>query len=648
MKKLSTILFIALPFFSSAQSSSLIVPAPGYWQQRVKYDMVIDMDADANRFTGKQKLEYWNNSPDTLTRVFYHLYWNAFQSGSMMDMRSRRQGNMQSPRGADWDNRIKDRIAGLNESEIGYQKIISLKMNGVAQKYKVLETILEVTLDKPIAPKAKVIFEMEFEAQVPKQIRRSGRSNAEGVRFSMSQWYPKLCEYDKEGWHPTPYIGREFHGVWGDFDVKISIDKNFIIGATGYLQNADKVGYGYEKPGAKLNRPEGSKLLWHFYAPNVHDFVWAADPDFIHQTKIARDSLVLHSFYKVIPDSIRKQYNNLSANFKAQLGNNVENYLKLYKAQWEGLLDDAAMVFPFIDSVAGKYPYKQFSFIQGGDGGMEYPMATLINGAGPDNWVHELLHNWYYGVLATNESLYPWMDEGFATFIENKVLNYFTQDTTNPYASTYAAYYQLVKSGKEEPLTTHADHYNLNYAYGIASYMKGCVFLEQLGYITGATVRNKILLDYFNQWKFKHPDINDFLKIAEKQSGMKLDWYKEYWVNTTRTIDYSIDSLWSEGAVTKLRLRKIGLMPIPVDCQLSFKDGTKEMHYVPMYLQFGTKQNEWGNAMPFKTYDAWKWTHDTFIIETSRKLTDIVTAEIDPSQRMADVERKNNKIELKW
>jgi hypothetical protein len=647
MKKLFAGLVILSPVFLLSQSSQVLLPS-SYWQQRVKYEMYIDMNAETNRFTGKQKLEYWNNSPDTLKKVFYHLYWNAFQPGSMMDMRSRRQGSLQAPRGVDWDNRVKDRIGDLEENEIGYQKIFFLKMNGRPQSYKVLETILEVILDKPIAPKSKAVFEMEFETQVPLQVRRSGRDNAEGVRFSMSQWYPKLCEYDKDGWHPTPYIGREFYGVWGDYDVKISIDKNYIIGATGYLQNAEKIGYGYEKAGAKVNRPAGNKLLWHFIAPNVHDFVWAADPDYIHVTKTARDSLVLHAFYKIVPDSIKKQFNNIPASLKTLLKNNPDNYVLYYKSQWEELLNNAAFIIPYIDSVFGKYPYKQYSFIQGGDGGMEYPMATLIKGAGPDNWIHELLHSWYQTVLANNESLYAWMDEGFATFAENKVFAYLTQDTAFAHASSYAAYYQLVKSGKEEPLSTHADHFNMNYAYMIASYIKGAIFLEQLGYITGAPVRDKILLTYFNQWKFKHPDINDFMRIAEKQSGMKLDWYKEYWVNSTRTIDYSIDSLWSEGSGTKVRLRRNGLMPMPADCMISFKDGTKEMHYVPMYLMFGAKQNEWGSAVPFKTYDGWKWTHDTFIIETNRKLTDIISAEIDPSQRMADVERKNNKLELKW
>src|SRR5688572_27925937 len=272
---------------------------PGRWQQKVKYVMDIDMNVETNQFAGKQKLEYWNNSPDTLTKVFYHLYFNAFQPGSMMDTRSRRQGTIQMGRGVDWDSRVKDRIQQLKPDEIGYQKIISLKMNGRPQKFEVLETILEVKLDKPILPRSKVVFDMTFDAQVPLQIRRSGRDNPDTkIRYSMSQWYPKLCEYDYEGWHPTPYVGREFYGVWGDFDVNISIDKNYILGGTGYLQNANQIGYGYEEAGTKLARPAGNKLTWKFTAPNVHDFTWAADREFTHVTRKVKKDLTLHLLYK--------------------------------------------------------------------------------------------------------------------------------------------------------------------------------------------------------------------------------------------------------------------------------------------------------------------------------------------------------------
>ncbi|MET0392228.1 MAG: M1 family metallopeptidase [Chitinophagaceae bacterium] len=589
---------------------------PDRWQQKVKYVMDIDMNVETNRFTGTQQLEYWNNSPDTLTRVFYHLYFNAFQPGSMMDNKSRRQGTIQIGRGVDWDSRVRDRIQNLTPEEIGYQKIRSLKMNGRPQQYQVLETILEVRLDKPILPKTKVVFDMEFEAQVPLQVRRSGRDNPNTkVRYSMSQWYPKLCEYDYEGWHPTPYVGREFYGVWGDFDVNITIDKNYILGGSGYLQNASQVGYGYETPGTKVTRPAGNKLTWKFTAPNVHDFMWAADPGYIHLTRKLRDDLTVHVLYKPTTAAA---------------------------SDWEGLLTMAERALPYIESTFGAYPYKQFSFILGGDGGMEYPMATLLYGPGAA--LHEWMHSWYYGILGTNESLYPWMDEGFTQYAEERVFAFLNNNPGFAQADNYASYFQLVRSNKEEPLTTHADHYNTNFAYSVASYSKGAVFMEQLGYITGASVRDRILLEYYRQWKFKHPNVSDFIRVAEKVSDMKLDWYKEYWVNSIKTIDYAFDSLWEESGKTKIRLKRNGLMPMPVDLKLTFRDSTAEMHYIPLDLQYGEKPAE--DNLPRKVYPAWKWTSETYIIETSRRLRDIYVAEIDPSQRMADTDRQNNRMRL--
>lgn len=592
---------------------------PDRWQQRVKYTMNIDMNVQTNQFQGKQKLEYWNNSSDTLTRVFYHLYFNAFQPGSMMDNRSLRQGNIKRGSTPDWDPRVRDRIQNLKPDEIGYQKILSLTMNGVAQPYKEDETILEVKLTKPILPKSKVVFDMVFEAQVPLQIRRSGRDNpTTKVRYSMSQWYPKMCEYDYEGWHPTPYVGREFYGVWGDFDVSISIDSKYILGGTGYLQNANQIGYGYEDEGVKVKKPLGGKLTWHFVAPNVHDFMWAADPDFIHKKLNARNDLTFHLLYKTT---------NATA------------------VSWEKILTDADKALPFIEKTFGAYPYKQFSFVHGGDGGMEYPMATLLSG--PGAWLHEWLHNWYYGMLGTNEGEYPWMDEGFTSYAEDRVQAFLDNASGFPYEGSYRSYYALVKSGKEEPLTTHADHYNTNYAYSIASYSKGDIFLAQLGYITGDAVRDKILLEYYRLWRFKHPNISDFIRVAEKVSDMKLDWYKEYWVSSTKTIDYGIDSLWEAGGKTNIRLSDIGLMPMPLDVMITFKDGAKEMHYIPMNLMYGAKPVE-DPSVSRKVYEPWKWTSPYYTIQTDRKFADIAVVEIDPSQRMADVERKNNKLELKW
>jgi aminopeptidase N len=202
----------------------------------------------------------------------------------------------------------------------------------------------------------------------------------------------------------------------------------------------------------------------------------------------------------------------------------------------------------------------------------------------------------------------------------------------------------LVKSDKEEPLTTHADHFNTNSAYSAGSYSKGAVFLEQLGYITGAATRDKILMEYYRIWKFKHPNAADFIRLAEKTSEIELDWYKEYWINSTKTIDYAFDSLWEEGGKTRIRMKRVGLMPMPIDLRLVFKDGSTEMHYVPLDLMFGVKPAESSESR--RVYPAWKWTHETYTIETARRLADIAVAEIDPSQRMADTERQNNKIKL--
>lgn len=664
-------------FMVGLLAATAVMAQPDRWQQRVKYAMDINMDVNTNRFTGKQKLEYTNNSPDTLSRVFYHLYWNAFQPNSMMDARSQALGQIKVQNRPDWDGRVRDRIANLTPEEIGYQKIQSLKMNGVAQQYNVHETILEVVLSKPILPKTTVTFDMDFEAQVPLQVRRAGRDNpGTGVRFSMSQWYPKLCEYDYQGWHPTPYIAREFYGIWGDFDVKISIDKNYLIGGTGYLQNPQQIGYGYEAAGSKVTRPAGDKLTWHFVAPNVHDFMWAADPEYAHITRQVAGGPTIHVIYNRDAAQLQKTFEGMNETQKRRFENDVQKYMKSVDDQWTRVADAAVTVLPFIEKKFGAYPYKQYTFIHGGDGGMEYPMGTLVSGPSLGTAFHEWMHTWYQMLLGTNESEYAWMDEGFTSYAETLVSQYYEAVTKNqvtrsdvgtgprkvtvvdsltksnsfitkpnPHASAYQGYFALVKSGLEEPLTTHADHFETNFGYSIAAYSKGEVFMEQLGYIVGADVRDKILLEYYRQWRFKHPNVNDLIVIAQKVSGMQLDWYREYFVNTTKTIDYGIDSLWEEGGKTKFRIKRVGKFPMPLDILLGYKDGTKEIVNIPQYSMFGAKKSE-DPTIPYSTREPWKWTHPTYVFEVNHRLADLKLMEIDPSQRMADVERTNNKLEL--
>ena len=604
--------FLGLFLFAGIQT---VFAQNGRFQQAVQYKMDVKMDVQANQFTGVQELTYTNNSPDTLTRVFYHLYFNAFQPGSMMDVRSRTI--------ADPDRRVASRISQLKPDEIGYLHAKSLTMNGKSVSFREVETILEVDLTEPILPNSSVTFQMEFEGQVPVQIRRSGRDGAEGVRYSMAQWYPKMANYDEQGWHANPYIGREFYGIWGDFDVKITIDKTYVLGGTGYLQNPNEIGHGYEDAGVKVPVPSGNTLTWHFKAPMVHDFMWGADPKYKHDKVQMENGITVHHFY--IPGEKTSE-------------------------NWEKLKEFTPKAINYLSKNFGQYPYKQFSVVQGGDGGMEYAMSTLITGERSLQslvgvMVHELAHSWYHGVLGSNESLYPWMDEGFTSYASSLAMASIFQANSNPLRGSYGGYYRLVASGLEEPMSTHSDHYYTNSAYSSAAYSKGAVFMAQLGYIIGEDVRNAALLRYFDTWKFRHPNVNDLIRIMEKESGMELDWYKEYFVYTTKTIDYSVKEVKANGNTTEITLERIGLMPMPVDLVVTYKDGTQEMIYLPLVIMRGEKAEE--ADMPKRIHtEAWPWTNLTKTLVLNKEFESIKSVEIDPSKRMADVQQENNKVEF--
>ena len=204
----------------------------------------------------------------------------------------------------------------------------------------------------------------------------------------------------------------------------------------------------------------------------------------------------------------------------------------------------------------------------------------------------------------------------------------------------------MTKTNLAEPITTNSDHYNTNLAYEINAYSKGEMLLEQLGYIVSDSVRDKILLQYYKVWRFKHPNPNDFFKVAQDVSGIQLDWYKEYWMNTIKTIDYSIDSLWEENGVSKIRLRRIGQMPMPIDLELTFKDSTKELHYIPMDMMLANKPAE-SNEKRF-VHKEWNWTNPTYVVEFKHPLNQLIKVEIDPTKRMADVNLDNNVLKLNW
>jgi hypothetical protein len=576
--------------------------ASNYWQQHVDYMIEADVNVETAQYEGKQRVVYTNNSPDRLVRVFFHLYFNAFQPGSEMDVHSR---NIADP-----DSRVMGRIEKLEKKDQGYLSVYSIKQDGVEINSHVAGTVLEVDLNKPIRPGESTVFDMAFLGQAPLIIRRAGKQNKEGVALSMAQWYPKLAEYDHEGWHASPYIGREFHGVWGDFDVKLTIDKNFVVGGTGYLQNPEAVEMSSNK--------STSKNTWHFIAPNVHDFTWAADPDYIHDILEMEGGPKLHFYYK----------NTLS---EKQLEN------------WKKLQPVTAKLMLFFNENIGTYPYDQYSVIQGGDGGMEYGMCTLITANRSFESLvgvtaHELAHSWFQFILATNESKHEWMDEGFTEYYCTQAeASIMGVDEEGVFKSAYNRYRKLALSGLEQPQTTHADRFKFNASYGVSAYTKGSIFLRQLKHIIGAIAFDKAMKNYFSLWSFKHPTPNDFIRCAEKSSGAELDWYLTDWTMTTNTIDYAVDSVTEAGDTVKVNLKRIGLMPIPIEVKVLYEGGAEENFYIPLQMMRAEKPL----TKEITLLKDWAWARPIYDF-TFIKKGEIKSITLDPDHKIADVNLNNN------
>tara|TARA_B100000524_G_scaffold330085_2_gene215703 strand:+ start:974 stop:2794 length:1821 start_codon:yes stop_codon:yes gene_type:complete len=583
-----------------------------YWQQHVDYKMVVDVNAVNHTYTGTQKLIYTNNSPDELKRVFYHLYFNAFKPGTDLEQNSRYS--------ADDSKEMSKNIFLLDEKDWGNVEIKWVLQDGVPVEYKIEETILEVGLEKRLGAGESTTLEMEFYVQAPAMIRRSGKNSKDNVAFSMSQWYPKICQYDEEGWHANPYIGREFYGVWGNFDVTINIDKKYTVAGSGYLQNPELIGHGYAP--LKAGIKHGEKISWRFLAPNVHDFSWAADPLFAHDYIDIDKGPRVHFFYK-----------------------SSSKYAEL----WKEFQPTAVEFLKFFSTVIGKYPYKQYSIIMAGDGGMEYAMCTFINGVGHPSIYslysvtsHEIAHTWFHFLLATNESKHSWMDEGFTSYIDDVALNVvLKQGKALPNSAAYNDYFRWVATGLEEPMTTHADRFKYNSGYGMTAYDKGSIFLSQLKYIIGKENFENTLKKYFDEWAFKHPKPNDFIRCAEKVSELELDWYLLDWTQSTMTIDYSVNSVYGADNKTKVVLKRIGQMGMPIDLQVELITGEKLNYNIPMTKMRGSKP-----IVESTLLASWSWAkpYYEFWIDVSSDLISKIS--IDPKNEMADINRKNNYLFL--
>lgn len=619
MKKTAlSLFFIVFSLLISAQKDA-------YTQQYAKYKMDIDVDAPNFTYQGKQTLQYQNNSPDELRVAYFHLYWNAFKAGSMMDQRVAGQGvNADSRLAKRVGNTVISRLSEIPKNEEGAQNIRWIKQNGKDLKFEIQGTIMKVYLAEAIKPNSSTTFTMEWDAVIPMQIRRSGRNNREGIDMTMSQWYPKIAEYDYDGWAAFDYIGREFHAPFSDYEVNIKIDKNYVIGAGGNLENPTEV-KGYDS-NANIKQDISNKVTWKWTAKNILDFAWAADRDYTVESFPILDGPKVFLVYQ--------------KSEKTKYWSEMKPYITKY--------------YQLMNATFGRYKWPSYSFIQGGDGGMEYGMCTMILGEATTLeglsglMFHEGAHSWFQQMLATNESVRPWMDEGFTQYAEDFVsYRLFPPKETkpNPFSDAIRAYVNFTKSGKEEPAVWLADHHDNGTAYTYASYIKGEMFLVQLGYIVGEENLNRIMIKYYDEWAMKHPTERDFIHIAQQVTGMDLKWFQHYWINTTKTIDYGIKNVKYDPESTTITLVNKGGVPMPIDFSILTKDKKVVNYNIPLSLTRTWKSKDiYG---PFKTLPYWAWTQQEYTFTIPYTKAQLSAIGIDFSQRLADVNPEDNYLEVK-
>jgi len=561
-----------------------------YWQQTVDYLIDADLNDKENKAVCHETIIYENNSPDTLKEIYLHLYWNAFVKGShAFEFQNNDQKEIQA-------------------DEFGSIWVSSIIVNDEVLEIAVFESIGKVKLTKPILPGGKAEINLDFVSYIPKCLNRSGRNNTAGTDFTFTQWYPKICRYDKQGWHTDPYFGREFAGTFGNFQVNIVCDSSFTIAGTGQPLNKTYTPNGWKNSDG--SPVKSNRVNWTFTAQNVHDFAWAAERDWTYDKKTI-DGVEFQFFYG--------NYN---------------------KDQWEDLIKNWEKSYAICKKEFGPYPYPQFSFIQGGEGYMEYPMCTMLEASRSDFYntaCHEFMHNYFYGIYGSDENLHHWMDEGITCYAEARIANIFNNEIF-PARDAYSSYSWMRMISTEEPIATAANHFMEDYAYYNAAYFKGQLFPEMIRYIIGDNRMKEGFMRYYEKWSFKHPEPNDFVKIFEDVSGMELTWFQNYWLNTTHTIDVGLGSVIKRKTGIELSLSREGI-PVPIELEVLLKNGSKRYFYIPVDLTNNIK-TDFNN--PTELLPTWSSARKEHKVLIPAKYKEIESITIDPSQILPDVNEENN------
>lgn len=611
------------------------MPDASYWQQDVYYDIRARIDEKDNRIDGSQELEYWNNSPDTLYQVFIRLHQNAFVKGSYLY-------NLQLEKG------IRPRL-GKHEAAGEGTIVSNLKANGQPLTTELDNTILKVSLHEPLLPGAHITFSMDFQTwwDNGSTRRRMQFYDAWGFKhYNGVQWFPKMCVYDRKlGWDTYQHMNKEFYGDFGVYDVKLDFPSNYIVEATGAIQNRDEVlppdlrekldlknfakKPWNEPPSTIIPYVPGERKTWHFIGENVHDFAFTADPSYRIATTY---------------------WNGIECVGIAQ---------EPHAAGWQNSAAYTARIIKLFSEEIGMYAYPKMIAADANDG-MEYPMLTLDGGRDPGYrglLVHEMGHNWFYGMVGSNETYRAAMDEGFTQYLTAMGLKALEGEWSKPrYKSkwrtkladsisvidrnVYNAYIYDALNKAELPLNTHSNDFRdaLGHENGYRQvYYKTGTMLYNLQYVLGDSLFKAAMQHYFEQWKFAHPYFEDFRASVIHFTNIDLTWFFDQWLETTKSIDYKITSIKKKKNNNwEIGIKRKGLMQMPVEFTVTDKKGKQQSYYIPN-TWFSKEQK--GKELP-KWYG---WSKINPDYTATVKVPDgIRKVQIDTSYRLADRYQPDN------
>ncbi len=539
-----------------------------YWQQFVHYKISASLDPKSNCIDAIEELEYHNQSPDTLTELFFHLYPNAFQKYSIMDREAQAASVNIFPTSANF----------------GWIRVDSIFIMKLGSNHKVTfdreidDTILTLRLGMKLLPGERLFIRMNFVTKIRQFTTAGGKGGYRGNHYEISQWYPKICVYDKHGWHAIPYhwLG-EFYGEFGIFDVQLDVPDSFIVAGTGEVVSGDP---GWRRvaidsagntafPSPKLVLTSAAlngtvpRRMVSFHAENVHDFVWTASPNYLYQT----------GEWQKVPIHVLFQ--------------------KKSKRSWHNIaLKNAQRALSWLNDSIGAYPYPQLTLAEGVlPGGMEYPMVAVLGNTDLTLILHEICHNYFYGALANNEATEGWLDEGLVTFLSERLVREHDPAAMvkiTPSIPIRAAFirnqfglvpldeiklnsiFYYLSSGFQQPVATPPWELGNLYLYSYNVYAKPASIFAMLEYLLGREDFARVLKCYYEQWKFKHVDRHALQTVCEQISGQDLRWFFEQWIDQTRRIDYAItdaatkkmsDGNWR----TDYSIKRLGSGVMPVE-----------------------------------------------------------------------------------